>query len=130
MNLKQFVSLAAVLLALTCHLRADSEDLYNLLGISRKATTREIRQAFKKLALEKHPDKNQVKNKRHFSPSICKKLKPQSINVFYGDLKANRSEQMRVDKLSYKEIAQDLLQYLPDIQLLDNDAFQVRYSHL
>uniref|UniRef100_A0A8C7YPA0 DnaJ homolog subfamily C member 10 n=1 Tax=Oryzias sinensis TaxID=183150 RepID=A0A8C7YPA0_9TELE len=33
-------------------------DYYDLLGISRDATTREIRQAFKKLALTMHPDKN------------------------------------------------------------------------
>lgn len=36
------------------------EDYYKLLGISREASTREIRQAFKKLALTMHPDKNPV----------------------------------------------------------------------
>ncbi|XP_041700590.2 dnaJ homolog subfamily C member 10 isoform X2 [Coregonus clupeaformis] len=35
-----------------------SEDYYKLLKVSREATTREIRQAFKKLALTMHPDKN------------------------------------------------------------------------
>lgn len=37
---------------------AKSEDYYSLLGVSREATTREIRQAFKRLALTMHPDKN------------------------------------------------------------------------
>ena len=34
------------------------EDYYKLLGVSKESTTREIRQAFKKLALTMHPDKN------------------------------------------------------------------------
>eukprot|EP00051_Salpingoeca_urceolata_P018424 m.258373 g.258373 ORF g.258373 m.258373 type:complete len:823 (+) comp19190_c0_seq1:1143-3611(+) len=33
-------------------------DYYVVLGVERSATTREIRRAFKKLALQKHPDKN------------------------------------------------------------------------
>ncbi|VDI65035.1 DnaJ homolog subfamily C member 10 [Mytilus galloprovincialis] len=35
-----------------------AEDYYKLLGIQRSATTKEIRQAFKKLAVTMHPDKN------------------------------------------------------------------------
>jgi len=38
---------------------SSGEDFYGLLGISRQANNREIRRAFKKLALEMHPDKNQ-----------------------------------------------------------------------
>ena len=41
-------------------IRCADEDLYKLLGIQKTATTREIRQAFKKLALVQHPDKNIV----------------------------------------------------------------------
>lgn len=39
---------------------AENQDYYSLLGVSKEATTREIRRAFKKLALTMHPDKNQV----------------------------------------------------------------------
>ena len=35
-------------------------DYYKLLGVSKSATTKELRRAFKKLAIEKHPDKNRV----------------------------------------------------------------------
>ncbi|XP_060064425.1 dnaJ homolog subfamily C member 10-like [Ylistrum balloti] len=35
-----------------------AEDFYDLLGIPKSATTKEIRKAFKKLAITKHPDKN------------------------------------------------------------------------
>ncbi|XP_043931188.1 dnaJ homolog subfamily C member 10 isoform X2 [Protopterus annectens] len=43
------------LIALVC----TDEDYYKLLGVKREASNREIRQAFKKLALTMHPDKNQ-----------------------------------------------------------------------
>lgn len=36
------------------------EDFYQLLGITKSATQLDIRRAFKRLALEKHPDKRTV----------------------------------------------------------------------
>ncbi|AWP13690.1 putative dnaJ -like subfamily C member 10 [Scophthalmus maximus] len=47
-----------LLVTLLAAVWAESGDYYNLLGVSRDATTREIRRGFKKLALTMHPDKN------------------------------------------------------------------------
>jgi DnaJ family protein C protein 10 len=48
-----------VVCALLLHV-ALCDDFYELLGVTKAATQKEIRQAFKKLALVMHPDKNQV----------------------------------------------------------------------
>lgn len=55
------------LLIITWHVVSihSDEDYYKLLGISREASTRDIRQAFKKLALTMHPDKNPNDDEAH-----------------------------------------------------------------
>jgi len=42
---------------------SSNEDFYQLLGITKSATQRDIRRAFKRIALEKHPDKRTVNKK-------------------------------------------------------------------
>ena len=52
-----------ILLAVYVDAEQDNH-LYDLLGVQRSADQREIRKAFKKLALLKHPDKNIVSGLR------------------------------------------------------------------
>lgn len=59
--------LVLLLVIMLAAVGAESRDYYDLLGVNREATTREIRQAFKKLALTMHPDKNPVSH-THYRP--------------------------------------------------------------
>ncbi|XP_032385423.1 dnaJ homolog subfamily C member 10 [Etheostoma spectabile] len=61
----QLVAPLLLLAVLLAAVMAESQDYYKLLKVSRDATTREIRQAFKKLALTMHPDKNPGDSSAH-----------------------------------------------------------------
>ena len=51
---------ALLILTLLAPLTLSGQDFYKLLDIGRDASTKDIRVAFKKLALKMHPDKNPV----------------------------------------------------------------------
>jgi DnaJ family protein C protein 10 len=66
MNTMQVIYLLIICSIFFPSLISSDEDFYQLLGITKSATQRDIRRAFKRIALEKHPDKRTVNRNRWY----------------------------------------------------------------
>ena len=63
MNCDNFVLLVTAAFSILASIDlAFAKDYYKILGISRDASDREIKKAFRKLAVKYHPDKNKQKD--------------------------------------------------------------------
>lgn len=57
------------------------EDFYELLGVARDADDRTIRKAFKKIAIQKHPDKNPVSDRLLFKQLTFTDFAPSTFHL-------------------------------------------------
>lgn len=53
-----FILILVILCSIQTFAYGNQQDPYSVLGISRSASTKEIKQAYKRLVMEWHPDKN------------------------------------------------------------------------
>jgi curved DNA-binding protein CbpA len=61
----------------TSHAAESQQDLYKLLGVTKQATTKELKQAYRRKALDTHPDKN-----RHLPPEEAAESFRQVVHAF------------------------------------------------
>jgi hypothetical protein len=64
----------------------------------------------------------------NYEKNLCKRLKPTCPNVFYKELNEETIEFLKIESSSYKDIAQRLLSFLPDVNLLDINKFEVGFA--
>ena len=70
MHCGKVVVLSAVYAVVMIDVSTASTDYYQILGVSKDATKRQIKSAFRKLAVKYHPDKN--KNKKEAEKKFVK----------------------------------------------------------
>lgn len=94
-GIKAFTILFVCLLALECVLASEEQDHYKVLGVEKTATLKQIKKAYKQLALKYHPDKVRDKSKKKSSEEKFFKINqgndpntlcPTSIICFKGFL--------------------------------------------
>lgn len=121
MYLNYFLVFSVIVLSMS----EASEDFYELLGVSRSATVKEIRKAFKKLAVKYHPDKN-----KNDTQADAKFIQMASAYETLKDPETRKSYDLfgEPGKLDEKQKYQSYNYYQNEFGLYDDDALIVTLS--
>jgi hypothetical protein len=63
----------------------------------------------------------------HADPNVCQQLKPQSSILFYQSEQFPINDSYSITTLNLQEIVAQILGLLPDLSLITDDHFNVRY---
>jgi len=93
------------------------KDYYKILGVKENATKKEIHEAFRKLALKYHPDRN-----KNISQSIFKEINEAYQVLSNDELRKEYDEKYFIKRSKKKKSHEPVIKYKDDNNIFYSDA--------